>query len=461
MDSLGAQSRELLIVGGLSLLALLTRVYGIWEWPITGDEYYTIRHAAERASGIVGSAYYALVLASQFIFGDANWAARLPAVALGVLSIPTFYLMSRSMLNRHAAIIGTLFVILSEWHLFHSQLARFYSGVFLFGALSYHLYYLSLTKEKYIYIILFFVSALVAVSFHPTAILVVVSCGAYSAFLTWYASGQLFAFSEKIAKIHLSVCAVAGILVSPKFFGIMESWGMGLNQVGIDDLRTMLGVVENMEVVVFVSAMLGLAYLYRKDTSKFYLFAFLAVIPLFAVFIFSVFMPPSRPRYMFCALPIFFALSGFICAETATGLKNARIANRSVALVISSVLLVSFLSYYLGKESLDIKDPINFVKEKYEEGDDVVVFGPSTRYNFDGTVDVNMVYSKKLWRKGLIPVAKREGRAWIIVDTYRTAPLRKDLENWLMENASLKWRKKETRFDYTQRGYEVWVEREE
>jgi hypothetical protein len=220
----------------------------------------------------------------------------------------------------------------------------------------------------------------------------------------------------------------------------------------------MLGVVENMEVVVFVSAMLGLLYLYRTDTSTFFLFAFLVLIPLTSILAFSVFMPPARPRYMLYALPLFFALSGLICTETATGLEHATIANRSVALVVSAVLLVSFLSYYLGRESLSIKDPVRFVQAQYEKGDDVFVFGPSARYNFDGALSVNMVYSKALWRRGLVPVAEREGRTWIIVDTYRTAPIRGDLETWLMENASLKWRKEETRFDYTQRGYEVWAE---
>jgi 4-amino-4-deoxy-L-arabinose transferase-like glycosyltransferase len=457
-SQLSDRAQELLLVGALFLIALVTRAYGIWKWPVTGDEYYTIMYATERASGLVGSAYYALVLLSQSLFGATPWAARLPAVVCGVLSVPAFYVMCRSMLTRRAAVVGALFVVLSEWHLFHSQMARFYSGVFLFGTLSYYFYYLALTKERYVHVALFFASSLAAVSFHATGIFVVVSCGAYSAFLAWYASGRRVVLSGSMARVHLSVCVVAAALVSPKLFGIVESWGVGGGGLRLAALRDMLGVVENMEVVVFVSAMLGLLYLYRTDTSTFFLFAFLVLIPLTSILAFSVFMPPARPRYMLYALPLFFALSGLICTETATGLEHATIANRSVALVVSAVLLVSFLSYYLGRESLSIKDPVRFVQAQYEKGDDVFVFGPSARYNFDGALSVNMVYSKALWRRGLVPVAEREGRTWIIVDTYRTAPIRGDLETWLMENASLKWRKEETRFDYTQRGYEVWAE---
>jgi hypothetical protein len=137
-----------------------------------------------------------------------------------------------------------------------------------------------------------------------------------------------------------------------------------------------------------------------------------------------------------------------------TGLRNA------TYIIISSVLFVNFASYYSGRLSLSVEDPVQFVEKNYQSGDRVIVFGYSVMRNFDNGIDVKWVKSKSVWEKGLVPVAEKEGRTWIIVDTYRTAPLRRDLEAWLMENASLQWRKEERRFDYTQRGYEVWLESE-
>lgn len=454
------RTQELLIVCALSLIALATRAYGIGEWPITGDEYFTVAWAEERAFGIIGSAYYALVLGSQAVFGATNWAARLPSVVLGVLSIPAFYLMCRSLFGRKAATIGCVFIILSDWHLYHSQIARFYSGVFLFGTTSYYSYYICLKEERYSYLFLFFLSSFIAVTFHATAIFIVISCGAYSLLRIVDTRDREVSLSKSMAKYHLMVCVLAAAIALPRLWNVVAQRGMNFEGLGINTFRTVLGVVENMGVAVFVSACMGLAYLYFEEVHKFYMVTLLSIIPLFSAFAFSVIIPPSRPRYMFYSLPLFFGLSSFFCA-TLEGRANRYLNfEAGTVLVISSTMIVGFLSYYSGRISLDVRDPVNFVERKHESGDEVVVFGHFVESHFDDGIDVNLAKSKSVWEERLIPVAKKRGRTWIIVDTYRTAPLRRDLESWLMENASLKWRKKETRFDYTQRGYEVWLEDE-
>ena len=450
--------QEVLIVCALSLLALVTRAYGIWEWPITGDEYFTVANVEERATGIIGSAYYALVLVSQTIFGTAKWSARLPAVILGVLSIPAFYLMCRAIFNRRAATIGCIFIILSEWHLYHSQIARFYSGVFLFAAVSYYLYYISLKQKGYLYLFLSFLTSFVAVSFHVTSVFIVASCGAHSAFLLVSKRGEEGVLSQDVAKVYLLVCVLAGMAMLPKLLGIAGSWGMGYRGVTFDVLSTILGVVENIGVPIFVSSFIGLSYLYFISTDKFFVFLFLTLIPILSVSFFSIFLPPARPRYMFYSLPLLFALSSLFCVVIFDNLGDHLNADIGIAIVISSVLAVSFLSYYSGRFSLDVRDPVRYVEGNYRSGDQVVVFGWSIQNQLDDGIDVSLIKSKSFWKRRLVPLAKEEGRTWVIIDTYRTAPLRQDLEAWLMDNASLRWRKEETRFDYTQRGYEIWLE---
>jgi len=452
------QTQELLIVCVLSLLGLLTRAYGIWKWPITGDEYFTIANVEERATGIIGSAYYILVGISQAIFGETTWSARLPAVVLGVLGIPAFYLLCRRLFNWRAATIGCVFIILSEWHLYHSQMARFYSGVFLFGAMSYYFFYVSLKDNSYTYLFGSLFSSLLAVSFHATSIFIVVSCGAFSAFLLLYAWGREVGFSKSVAGGYLSLCVLSAVALLPKLISIAGEWGTGYGGLTADVLSTMLGMVENIGVIIFVSSFAGLVYLLFVDFNKFYLFVVLILVPIASLFVLSVVLPPARPRYMFYSLPLFFALSSFFCADMAGRVGGYFSSNAGLALVFSCVMGVSFISHYTGKMSLDVGDPAKFVEENYKDSDRVVVFGWSIKNQLDNKVDVSLIKSKSFWDDELVPIAEKEGRTWVIIDTYRTAPLRRDLEAWLMENASLKWRKEETRFDYTQRGYEVWLE---
>lgn len=452
------RTQEVLIVSALSLLAVVTRAYGIWEWPITGDEYFTVANVEERATGIVGSAYYVLVWISQTVFGSTEWAARLPAVVLGVLSIPAFYLMCRAIFNRRVATIGCVFIVLSEWHLYHSQMARFYSGVFLFGAVSYYLYYISLEKENYTYAVLSILSSVVAVSFHVTSIFVVASCGAHSIFLILTRNKKDSVLSRSVAKLYLSVCIVGAIVALPKFLSIAEGWGVSYGGLTASTLTTMLGIVENIGVPVSVAAFLGLLYLYFVDHEKSYMLLILTTIPVLSVLAFAVFLPPARPRYLFYSLPLVFALSAFFCVSAGKEIERFMGSGVGVAAVIASVMAVSFLSYYSGRLSLDVRDPANFVEKNYRSTDKVVVFGWSIQNQFDRGIDVNLLKSKSFWDDQLVPLAEADGRTWVIIDTYRTTPVRSDLEAWLMENASLKWRKEETRFDYTQRGYEVWLE---
>ena len=141
LDDTSKREWDLAILTGLTLLALATRSYGIAEWDLVQDEVFTVTRAAERYTSLRNPAYYVLVMGSFKLFGVSEWAARLPAMLLGILSVPVFYVTCRSVLGRNVALIGALLIIFSSWHLWYSQFSRFYAGVFLFGLLSYFLYY--------------------------------------------------------------------------------------------------------------------------------------------------------------------------------------------------------------------------------------------------------------------------------------------------------------------------------
>ena len=100
-------SLEVLGIVGLSLVALLTRAYGIWDWSISGDEYPSVAFATERASLLINPAHYVLVGWSTKLFGSASWVVRLPSVIFGTLSIPVFYWACRSVLGRSPAFLGS------------------------------------------------------------------------------------------------------------------------------------------------------------------------------------------------------------------------------------------------------------------------------------------------------------------------------------------------------------------
>jgi mannosyltransferase len=77
-----------------------------------------------------------LVKASTGVFGEREWAVRLPAVMLGVATIPTMYWVTRLATGRAASLCAALLLAVSYHHVFFSQNARGYSGYLLFSLLS-------------------------------------------------------------------------------------------------------------------------------------------------------------------------------------------------------------------------------------------------------------------------------------------------------------------------------------
>ena len=57
------------------------------------------------------------------LLGDSTTALRLPAAALGVATVAMFYFLSRLLFGRRVAVLGSLLMALSTWHLGYSRLA--------------------------------------------------------------------------------------------------------------------------------------------------------------------------------------------------------------------------------------------------------------------------------------------------------------------------------------------------
>ena len=80
--------------------------------------------------------YSILAHLSLLIFGDSNWALRLPAVIFGVGSIWALFLFGREIRNDTEALLASALLTFSYHHVLFSQDARGYSGLLFWGFLS-------------------------------------------------------------------------------------------------------------------------------------------------------------------------------------------------------------------------------------------------------------------------------------------------------------------------------------
>lgn len=136
--------RDFVLIVALTVLALLLRLWHInadlWlDEIMTVTDYMrlspfeaaTTFHAANQhlLNSVLGSI-------SIRIFGESEWAIRLPALLFGVAAIPVFYCLARRVTERREAIVATLFLTFSYHHVWFSQNARGYSAMIFFTVLS-------------------------------------------------------------------------------------------------------------------------------------------------------------------------------------------------------------------------------------------------------------------------------------------------------------------------------------
>jgi mannosyltransferase len=134
--------RDWPILTGLTVLAAALRIIGIGR-DLWIDEITTlVRHVRAPLSDIflqaTSSNNHLLnsVLAhfSIQIFGEREWALRLPAILFGIATIPLLYLLVRRFSPRFEATLAAATLALSYHHVFFSTDARGYSGM-IFGGL--------------------------------------------------------------------------------------------------------------------------------------------------------------------------------------------------------------------------------------------------------------------------------------------------------------------------------------
>lgn len=83
-----------------------------------------------------GLPHTVLVAASMAVFGVSEWAARVPSVLFGVLTIPVVYLLGREVGGRRLGLIAATVVTVLTWEVTWSRQARMYQQLQFFYALT-------------------------------------------------------------------------------------------------------------------------------------------------------------------------------------------------------------------------------------------------------------------------------------------------------------------------------------
>jgi hypothetical protein len=146
------RSKILVILIALTLIAGVIRGRELGKWCFTVDEYYfqkSVTFILEKgAPQLPDGGYYFrglfvqyLTALSSLIFPDPEFAARIVPLIFGVLSVPLFFLICRFFLPTFPALLCSMILLFSSWHIEFSRFARMYAPFqFVFFLFIYFLY---------------------------------------------------------------------------------------------------------------------------------------------------------------------------------------------------------------------------------------------------------------------------------------------------------------------------------
>ncbi|MBA3950445.1 MAG: glycosyltransferase family 39 protein [Rubrobacter sp.] len=131
---------ELVALGAVMVLGGFLRFYGLGIQSLWSDElaswYFSrsdgvlqvVRNVRE---DIHPPGYFVMLHFAQGLFGDSEWALRLPSAIAGWLSVPAIYLLGRRVYSGREGLIAALLVAVSWTGVYFSQETRSYSVLIL------------------------------------------------------------------------------------------------------------------------------------------------------------------------------------------------------------------------------------------------------------------------------------------------------------------------------------------
>ena len=172
---------------GLTLAALLVRLFRIELWSFWEDEVFTLREISRSWSELLSfrNNHYPLFPLLEKVFlpflpGAGEGSYRLLAALFGTLTVPILAVAGRALLGKGPGLLAAGLLLISPWHVFWSQSCRYYTLVALLVTLTAWIFWWGIQKRRGdMGVFLALPPAVLAVFTHPSAAFVLAGMGAY------------------------------------------------------------------------------------------------------------------------------------------------------------------------------------------------------------------------------------------------------------------------------------------
>jgi 4-amino-4-deoxy-L-arabinose transferase-like glycosyltransferase len=424
---------QALLISAIIVAAVL-RVYKLGEWSFWGDEYITVGRASslfDTGSNLPPASLF-LTHVSIALGGTSEWTARLPAAVIGVLTIPALFYLVKKTFDPAVALVASLLLAISPWHLYWSQNARFYTALLLFYTLSLFFLYLGIEKDRPRYLVLSLAFLVLALQERLVAAFLVPTFIGYVLLLK-------FLPFEKPAGLrtrNLLLLFGPGILGLIYFISgnsaIQVGWFNRFGLVNSNPLWILAGVVFYVGLPTLVVAAAGAWYLLSVKSRAALLLTLAATIPLIAIMGLSLFQYTAN-RYVFVSLTSIIVLAAAATRELLwqTPKTIKFVAAGYVLILFLAPMADNFLYFQYQNGNRDNwKDAFALLSTLKADGDPVVTINRPLADYYMREATVSMLHLD------LADYVADKRRVWFVVDL--TTPVKApQAYHWILTNTQI------------------------
>lgn len=433
----------------ITLFAAGLRFYKLGEWSFWIDEIYTINHASSHFSSLDLILDHvppyrnwiplSVIFTAQMmnVWGIQEWSARFVSAVAGILTIPLLYLPLRKITSHWVVLIAMLLLAVSEWHLFWSQNARFYTSLLLFYSLALFVFYFAIELDRPAYLIVFYILFYMALSERIIAVLIIPVVFVYL-LLLWLLPFEKPAGFKIRNILILSAPIFAFFLYEVYLFATTGDFifasDIDLLAPPIDSpIRLLIVIAFSIGIPVVCLALFSGLYLFMKKDRAGLFFLVAAVLPPLLIalanpFVFTV------ERYAFMTLLFWMVLaaSGIVSIFTFAGREGRLLALGVLFILLAQAAGQGLLYYQINHGNrLNWRETVNYVRERMEDGDVVVsTRAPLAGYYLGEDVLEFQVLLPEDFEKVSRPI-------WFIMDFPGIWHGREGSKTWIENNAGL------------------------
>ncbi len=454
------------------LLGLVLRIYDLGSESMWVDEEVSVAVAKLDLVALIKynflndqnhpPLYFAILHYGVLIFGDSEFASRLPSAIFGSFSIIAIYMVGRLAFNKNVGLLAALILATSTFHISYSQEARSYSLLVFLTLLSYYFYLKIVSSKKRSYFLGYILSSVLILYTHYFGFLIVAAQNIF--FFTEYLRSRKV--GELGLKKWLESQVVLFLLYVPGFVKlastIVTSYTEGggwrpepsllrivsyfvsfsgsvslfilflifslLSILGLRQIKDKIGLKAILKPIEEYSEKLPLSNFNCVYLLVLWLFIPIALPYLVSLFIFPILIL----RYIIMSSPALYLL-------VAKGVDN--VVNRKVMVLIGALILV-FSYFNIEKYQKSIKKPqwretIAYIENNAGYGDYVVVYPHYLEYVANYYLERKDLHFKSLTDPFLFGTDISSKNLWAVtrITDYKDQMLK--LEQALGENYDL------------------------